>query len=262
MQNTNGVLLITALLASSCLGRTVTGTKSSFEQSITEAKRGNSRAQYLLALRYLDADGVAPNVEEGRKWLLKSAAQSYGPSETQLGWLAEEGVGQSKNLGEARKWYERAVDHGSLWGMNNLGRMYLMGSSVSPDYGRAFELFQKAWLHSPSARFNLGLMYELGLGRSKDLAEACAWYTVAAETDNHPAAVARDRLKKQLSASELDRLQKRVNRLHLHLAWDRIEEFLSSKVYPVQYLLDFLICLQTLIYLIWPKKKRLQEQVA
>lgn len=261
MRAANCTLVITLVFLCASVPQNARAAGGDIATSLADAQRGDARAQYLLSLRYLDADGVPEDVRKARCWLLKSAAQKYGPSETQLGWLAEEGVGQTKSFADARRWYERAVDHGSLWGMNNLGRMYLRGSGVPVDYGKAYALFQRAWMHSSSAMFNLGLISELGLGRQKDMAEACAWYTVAAEKRNRAAAVARDRLRRQLSVSELASTQKRLRSLRRSLAWDRFDAVLS-KIFVLQYLLDFLIGLYTLIYLLWSKKKRPSKQPA
>jgi len=48
------------------------------------AEDGSASAQYELAVRYLKGDGLDKDVETGRKWLEKSAAQDYSLAKRKL----------------------------------------------------------------------------------------------------------------------------------------------------------------------------------
>ena len=64
----------------------------------------------------------------------------------------------------------------------NLGLIYLKGDGTPKDYGRAFELFEKAaGQNDPKAQALLGKCYEFGLGVAKDNAQAKEWYKKAAD---------------------------------------------------------------------------------
>ena len=60
---------------------------------------------------------------------------------------------------------------------NILGVMYLQGNMVNQDYGKAFELFEKASIKGEAyASLNLGLMYWGGKGTNKDTKKAIKYF--------------------------------------------------------------------------------------
>jgi len=64
----------------------------------------------------------------------------------------------------------------------NLGLMYQNGLGVYQDYRSAFKWYRLAAEQGDSgAQLNLGHMYEKGKGISKDYKEAVKWYRLAAE---------------------------------------------------------------------------------
>ena len=60
------------------------GLKKTIEFQKKRAEAGSASAQYELALRYLFGDGLEKDVEPGRKWLEKSAAQDYAQAKKKL----------------------------------------------------------------------------------------------------------------------------------------------------------------------------------
>jgi TPR repeat protein len=85
----------------------------------TAAEGGHGKAQCSLGGILLNPDlmgitYVKQDVEEGIKWLRKSADQNIGTAECILAALCLQGVGIEKNLEEARRLYERALEHGDL----------------------------------------------------------------------------------------------------------------------------------------------------
>jgi hypothetical protein len=76
----------------------------------------------------------------------------------------------------------------------NLAYLYLKGRGVPQDYHEALALWQKADAQGESrATFNIGKMYEDGLGGQKNLEMAKQWYKKAADGGDERA---RQKLKK------------------------------------------------------------------
>ena len=60
--------------------------------------------------------------------------------------------------------------------------MYLQGNMVNQDYGKAFELFEKASIKGEAyASLNLGLMYWGGKGTNKDTKKAIKYFKKACD---------------------------------------------------------------------------------
>ena len=72
-----------------------------------------------------------------------------------------------------------------------LAEVYLEGNYVPKNSAKAFELFLKAAEQKmPTAQFNVGVMYERGLGVKADLNQALAWFR-AAEKNGYKQATAK-----------------------------------------------------------------------
>jgi TPR repeat protein len=67
------------------------------------------------------------------------------------------------------KWYQRAIEGGSLTAMVNVAKMYYFGIGVARSYPDAAKWFQIASARGSAAAMNsLGLMYDAGLGVTQD----------------------------------------------------------------------------------------------
>ena len=68
--------------------------------------------------------------------------------------------------------------------------MYRMGAGGPVDYERAFGWLYRAADHGiAEAKFNIGAMYELGLGAAKDPVQAYRWYQAAIASATQPPAL-------------------------------------------------------------------------
>ena len=154
--------------------------KSGYEYWYLEAaKIGNAEGQYRygLILKSKRVRSKLPDVsrnEEECKWFLESAIQNHSGAQYELAVRYEDGIGITKNLYEALRWYKEAADNGnadaaykmgefyfdrqpylalkylnfSLNAGNKdavslLGELYITDSSVK-DVGKAIEILQKA----------------------------------------------------------------------------------------------------------------------
>jgi hypothetical protein len=122
-----------------------------------------------------------------------------------LGTMLENGRGTSKNLAEAKSWYERAATLKYAPALNDLGRLYLAGAGVPKNYVRAKTSFeQAAKLGDAKAMNNLGMLYLNGTGVQRDINLARSWFERAIALNN---AEAQENLKHLEEAPLVDGAQ-------------------------------------------------------
>jgi hypothetical protein len=137
-------------------------------------------AQYLLGMMYQLGEYVQKDKKEALRLYFLSAAQGYISAMNNIGVVyAVGGDGVVANLEEAATWYRKAAEQGDATSQNQLGELYLYGRGVQKDYVEAMKWFLKASRSSERANYNLGSIYEKGLGVPQDLGKARSYYQVA-----------------------------------------------------------------------------------
>jgi len=187
---------------------------------LSKAQSGDAEAQYWVGT--IDTEGKVPkNLEQGKRWLLKSAEQGYAPAEFASGmifrlvnpsvgerWMLRAaqqgdteaqfwlGVGYEQNwfgtadVHEAIKWYRKAAEGGNPDGQVELGRKYEDGEGIEQDYKVAAEWYRKAAEHvldlggAGQGRNRLGMLYMRGLGVPQDYVQAYFWFSLDGEGKN------------------------------------------------------------------------------
>ena len=75
------------------------------------ATRGHPRAMYEFGTMYMkEGMWVIQSDETGFDWWLKSANLGYAPAQFSIGASYIGGIGVNRDLGEAKKWLERAIN--------------------------------------------------------------------------------------------------------------------------------------------------------
>jgi len=197
-------------------------------QLLSKAQSGDAEAQYWMGV--LNVEGTVPkNLEQGRRWLLKSADQGYAPAQRAYGlmtvrsdapvgerWMvraAEQGDAEAQFwLGlayeqnwfgttdekEAVKWYQKAAQGGDPDAQVELGRRYENGEGIEQNFKLAAEWYRRAAEHVPDlggagqGKNQLGLLYLEGRGVPRDYVQAYFWFSLMGSKGN--AAEARERL--------------------------------------------------------------------
>jgi TPR repeat protein len=216
-------------------------TPTELNELISKAKSGDAEAQFWVGTFY--SEGTKPkNLEEGARWLLKSAEQGYPPAQFAYGlmsrlanpsigerWMlraAEQGdTGAQFWLGvayeqnwfgtidnqEALKWYKKAAEGGDPDAQAELGQKYEYGEGVEQNYKLAAEWYRRAAEHVPDlggagqGRNHLGLLYMEGRGVPLDYVQAYFWFSLSGAEENTTAA------KSHLSAKQIREADRLVN---------------------------------------------------
>jgi localization factor PodJL len=172
------------------------------------AAGGDAKAQYAIALRYAEGEGVAQSWTEAARWLGFAASSGLAPAQYRLAVLIERGQGVAKDAGQAGSWYARAAEQGNIKAMHNLGVAAGEGRSGKPDYAVAAKWYAQAAAYGlADSQFNLAILEEHGLGLDKNLPEAFMWFSLAAANGDAEAAKRRDLVKQELAPAALSQAE-------------------------------------------------------
>jgi putative methionine-R-sulfoxide reductase with GAF domain len=105
---------------------------------LNRADAGDSTAQYEMALRYADGEGVQQNYRDALAWFAKAAANGNDNAQLRLGLGYIEGIGVPHDEHKAVVWFKRAANHGNIRAQNALSDLYLSGRGVPRDFVRAY----------------------------------------------------------------------------------------------------------------------------
>ena len=182
-------------------------------QALREAAAGgDAKAQFIIASRYLDGQGLEQNLPEAAKWYQLAASRSLAPAQYRLATLFERGKGVPQDVATALLWYERAAASGNIKAMHNAAVIAAGNLVGTPNYDKAFHWFKEAAEHGlKDSQFNLAVLYERGLGTKIDKPEALFWYTMAGRQGDKDAGKRGTQLAAGLSGSDVAAVNARIN---------------------------------------------------
>jgi localization factor PodJL len=167
----------------------------------TAAANGDAKAQYAVAYRYAQGEGVARDAVQAATWFELAAKAGLAPAQYRLGVLYERGEGIAKDHVKARDWYARAAELGNVKAMHNLAVAVSGTKDEKPNYALASRWFAAAAERGlADSQYNLGILTEHGLGTRKNLMEAYKWFALAAASGDAEAMKHRDLVKAQMPA--------------------------------------------------------------
>jgi uncharacterized protein len=154
------------------------------------AEQGNPQAQLNYALMLGQGlGGTDPEKDRDPaamlRWLLLAADQDYPRAQVQLGKVYLSGRDFPADVAEAVYWFRLAAELNSTEAQYLLGQLLQKGEGVPRDLDAATRWFERAAAGEPSdamaaASFELGVIYELGLGTAADDEKSRAYYRQSA----------------------------------------------------------------------------------
>lgn len=94
---------------------------SIYYYTIAARQGGNAEACFALSAWYLSGDDTIKSDEAKAYYWAKQAAQNgLAKAEFAMGYFAEAGLGRSKDLGEAKVWYQKAAKQGHVQAQKRL----------------------------------------------------------------------------------------------------------------------------------------------
>jgi localization factor PodJL len=175
------------------------------------AERGDASAQFIVATRYLDGEGVTQDVTRAAHWYQKAALVGLAPAQYRLATLFERGRGVPKDTATALIWYERAAAQGNVKAMHNAAVIAAGTEAGKPNYDLAYKWFLAASRNGlKDSQFNLAVMYERALGTKANIDEALFWYLVAASQNDVDARKRAEVLSQNLSPALVENIRARA----------------------------------------------------
>lgn len=174
-------------------------------QALREAAgRGDAKAQFIVAGRYLDGQGVEQDLPKAAHWYQLAASHGLAPAQYRLATLFERGKGVPQDVATALLWYERAAEGGNIKAMHNAAVIAAGNQAGTPNYDKAYRWFKAAAEHGlKDSQFNLAVLIERGLGTKIDKPTALMWYTLAGMQGDKDAAKRGEQLSATLSGGEV-----------------------------------------------------------
>ena len=163
---------------------------NNLDECIEKAHQGVAEAQYGLALRHFEGDGVEKDAKEAVKWLKKASDQGLAKAQNELGCSYYNGEGIEKDLVTAFALFTEAANKGNANAQANLGLCYYFGDGTYKDFAQATKWLKKAAIKGIDyAQYYLGLCYMDGIGVKKDIYEARKWFRQAADNGHAEASL-------------------------------------------------------------------------
>ncbi len=150
------------------------------------AKRGSSVAQACLSHMYQEGFGVRRDPKKAFRWCSEAARQEgQADAMYELGLMYLDGVGITRCRSSAFKLLKGAGEQNHAKALFKLAEMQIDDSFGKTNPTFAFKTCLKAAkLNYPEAQFNVGVMFERGIGTNQNFQEAVFWYKKASENGN------------------------------------------------------------------------------
>lgn len=165
-----------------------------YDATLTGARDIGDYDENLEALILKAADDLRTSPRDGLSVLLKSADKDKsGRAHWLLGQCYEKGIGTKKNATKARELYEKAARAGLALGLVEFGydfptALKALNMTIADGKKLVETCRNNAEAGSPSALFNLGIMYRYGFGVRKNVVRAKKLFQKAAEAHDPIAA--------------------------------------------------------------------------
>jgi len=139
------------------------------------ALQGHTKAQYALARKYANGNGVEEDQAESMHWYRKAAEQGHAEAQYQLARIFETGRGVTTDSTTATLWYHQAAMQKHSSALSKLEEIGEQGNVA--------------------VQHALGTMYENGEGVTENLVTAVRWYRKAAAKGHKEAKAALARIE-------------------------------------------------------------------
>lgn len=169
------------------------------------------RKFWLIGLLVLLAFSQIANAADVAK-LTKLANKGSPAAMILLGDIYAAGVETPKSNAQSLKWYKKAADTGSVFGMTNLARIYFFGLlNVPRDHTLSAYWFKKAAEKGYGrAQRHLAMMYFTAQGLPQDNLQAYAWWGLAAASGDHLAQQYQRIVRDMMTPDAIRRANERV----------------------------------------------------
>ena len=150
------------------------------------AEQGNAEAQFNLGLSYYRGEGVVKDYAKAMYWFKKASDQGDADAQLHVGRCLEETKASNEEIVTA---YLKAAEMGQPEAQCFMGEWYKYGDNgLKIDINETYRWCRKAAERGNNfAQFEIGIVYDYGLGCEENKKEAVKWYKRSASKDYIPA---------------------------------------------------------------------------
>jgi uncharacterized protein len=98
------------------------------------AQQGNVQAQFYLANRYKNGEGVPQDLNQAFAWYKKAAEQGAAPAQLNVGQMYAQGRGVNRDMAQAKLWLQKAAKQGDNRASYNLALLEEREQNLSDAY--------------------------------------------------------------------------------------------------------------------------------
>lgn len=186
-----------------------------YHWALAAAEQGSVGAEVSVAWRLESGTGIAANPVEALRWYRVAAEQGSAIAQNSIGAFYAQGTAVLADKEEAARWFRKAAESGDIPAAYNLGMIYIRGAGEKHEDVETNVTEAIHWLEvaantqmtdttsattAASANYELGNLYEQGVGVEKNMLKALNHYQ-AASANNTDAAASVERLTIRLSAN-------------------------------------------------------------
>ena len=113
------------------------GDVQAFPVCLKLAEEGELYAQNIVAIDYMEGNGIKKSHKEGVAWFQKAAEQGFSKAQSNLGTAYLQGVGVERDIHKANEWWHKAAAQGETSALHNLAISYSRGVGVNADKSEA-----------------------------------------------------------------------------------------------------------------------------
>ncbi|CAE7234675.1 SECA1 [Symbiodinium sp. CCMP2592] len=155
------------------------------------AASGDANVAAAVGKRYLlGLEGFHQNYARAAGHLTTAAQKHHPNAMALLGYMYSLGLGVTKDLDRAYRYFHDAASRDDALGHNGLGFIHFHGTKIrAQSFDLAFRHFNvSAHAGSADGMFNLASLYLTGMGTEQSFQRAAHWYTQALDRGHTPAA--------------------------------------------------------------------------
>lgn len=139
---------------------------------------GDADAQFDIGCNYAIGTVVKQNHSHAAKWYKRASSQGHARAQYHLAIHFLNGLGVPLDLAQSKALFHQAADKGIVGAQNNLARIYFLAK----DYRRAYLWFERAAMQGDAIAADvLAFMSSQGLGVEQDINLAIHWLKISAE---------------------------------------------------------------------------------
>lgn len=193
-------------------GKLAQDNEKSFRLYRQAAEGGAPHGMYNLGLAYLRGIGTGVDHQKAREWMRKAAIHDDPAPVYELALMTKSGVGGPMDKSEGLRLLRTSTDRGYPPALTALGNYYLKpddGRAADPSVGASY-IRQAAVKRYASAENTFARLYETGEGVERNLVQAFLYYALAQHHGVTAATEGLERVRKQMSPSDLETAAKLV----------------------------------------------------